>query len=178
MPLTETGVDGSALTGQNEVEVVKRVKTFCWRPRKGCTKEDEILFSAAPQNKTGGNGLTGPAEVVTDDMTSSLDESDDLDSDVEDCSMPTDTVFPELKTASHYEKEDWDKELADSKYSDNPYDFEDVIHCGSFQDQDPMASCSLQEEPLYDPSLHHVAPLTVSQLQAVLVDGQFDDAVD
>ncbi|XP_053152987.1 coordinator of PRMT5 and differentiation stimulator isoform X4 [Hemicordylus capensis] len=154
MPLTETGVDGSALTGQNEVEVVKRVKTFCWRPRKG------------------------PAEVVTDDMTSSLDESDDLDSDVEDCSMPTDTVFPELKTASHYEKEDWDKELADSKYSDNPYDFEDVIHCGSFQDQDPMASCSLQEEPLYDPSLHHVAPLTVSQLQAVLVDGQFDDAVD
>uniref|UniRef100_A0A670YBP0 Uncharacterized protein n=1 Tax=Pseudonaja textilis TaxID=8673 RepID=A0A670YBP0_PSETE len=47
-----------------------------------------------------------------------------------------------------------------------------------FWDGNGQASYSVQEEPLYDPSLHHVAPLTLIHLKAVTEDGQFEDAVD
>lgn len=59
----------------------------------------------------------------------------------------------------------------------NTLDFEDVIHCGRFLDQEPVA-CSVREKPLYDPSLHHVAPVTWRQVETMPVEGQFDDAVD
>lgn len=57
-------------------------------------------------------------------------------------------------------------------------DLDDIIYCGSFWNGNGQAFYSVQEEPLYDPSLHHVAPLTLIHLKAVTEDGQFEDAVD
>ncbi|XP_062977546.1 coordinator of PRMT5 and differentiation stimulator-like [Elgaria multicarinata webbii] len=154
-------VDGSSFAREKEVEMAKKVKIFSWSPGKGL------------------------AESMVEKVTSPLKDSDDLESDLGDCeldgegcSMPTNTAFPEMKTTTQYEEEDWDKELAESENNNNPYGFEDVMHCGSFLDQNPAALCPIQDKPLYNPSLHHVAPLTLSRLEAMPVDGQFDDAVD
>ncbi|XP_066474393.1 coordinator of PRMT5 and differentiation stimulator [Tiliqua scincoides] len=162
-------IDGPILSRENKVEVVKRVMAFSWQPKKGL------------------------AEDMVDKASNTLDDSEDLESGAEDCysyddggslltddedSLLTDTDFPEIKTSLHYEKEDWDKELADYEYNSEPYDFDDIIHYESFQDQAAVAPCSLQGEPLYDPSSHHVAPLTWGPLETVTVDGQFDDATD
>lgn len=57
-------------------------------------------------------------------------------------------------------------------------DLDDIIYCGGFWDGSGEASYSVHEEPLYDPSLHHVAPLTLIHLKAVTEDGQFEDAID
>ncbi|XP_061477752.1 coordinator of PRMT5 and differentiation stimulator isoform X2 [Rhineura floridana] len=93
---------GRILEQREEVEV-KRVKTFSWRPGKGLE------------------------EGVVEKVTSAVEEFEDLKSDCEDwdsgdedCSVLTDTAFLEVETISHYEEEDWDKELADSE-NNNPY---------------------------------------------------------
>ncbi|XP_032994637.1 coordinator of PRMT5 and differentiation stimulator [Lacerta agilis] len=157
LPEQRKKADASAFAEQEEFEVVK---TFSWRHGKGL------------------------AEHAMEKAKSALEEWEDFESpyedsesDGEDLSVPTDTAFIETKTVSHYVEEDWDKELEENENNSNPYDFEDVIHCGGFLDQEPVA-CSVQEKPLYDPSLHHVAPVIWRQVETMPVEGQFDDAVD
>ncbi|KAJ6656487.1 hypothetical protein lerEdw1_003775 [Lerista edwardsae] len=163
----EIGIDGPILARENKVEVVKRVTPFSWWPKKGVA-----------------SFFLGLAEDIVDQVSNTLDDSEDLESDAEntylddDNSELIDSDFPEITTTFHYEKEDWDKELEEYEYNNKPYDFDDIIHCESFQDQAQIASCSFQGEPLYDPSSHHVAPLTWGPLESVTVDGQFDDAAD
>ncbi|KAM6474450.1 coordinator of PRMT5 and differentiation stimulator isoform 3-T3 [Liasis olivaceus] len=152
-------VNGSTTIGQEEVEV-KRAKSFIWSPGK----ETVVAKISTPED--------------SDDFEDFPSENEDWELIGEDCSMPTLTVFPEMKPVSLYEEEDWDKELADSENNKNPYDLDDIIHCGGFLDGNPEAFCSVQEEPLYDPSLYHVAPLTLIHLEAVIEDGQFEDAAD
>ncbi|XP_039199529.1 coordinator of PRMT5 and differentiation stimulator isoform X1 [Crotalus tigris] len=114
-----------------------------------------------------------------DDFEDFQSENEDWESVDEYCSVATETVFPEMKTVTQYEEEeDWDKEMADSENNKNSYDLDDIIYCGGFRDGNGEASYSVHEEPLYDPSLHHVAPLTLIHLKAVTEDGQFEDAVD
>ncbi|XP_060109510.1 coordinator of PRMT5 and differentiation stimulator [Heteronotia binoei] len=120
-------------------------------------------------------------DSVAEDNEDILEDIRDLELDAEDLegySVPADIAFPEKNPVSNYEAEDWDKELAEIEYNNNPYDTDDVIFCGSVQDQNPVALCSVQEEPLYDPSSHHVAPVTVRRQKTKPVNGQFDDAVD
>ncbi|XP_077184845.1 coordinator of PRMT5 and differentiation stimulator [Paroedura picta] len=155
-PGRRTEVDASAATGQGEV--VKRV-TFDWKPGKDV-----------------GDNEADEDEIILEDIEDL--ELDDEDLENEDYSVPADTAFPEKNSTSHYEPEDWDKELAESESNKNPYDSDDVIFCGNAQDRDPVALCSVQEEPLYDPSSHHVAPVTLKHQKTKPVDGQFDDAVD
>ncbi|KAF7246862.1 Coordinator of PRMT5 and differentiation stimulator, partial [Varanus komodoensis] len=141
--------------------MAKKVESFIWRPGKDLAE--------------------GVVEVVAEPLEDIGDwESDfgEWESDDEDCNMLPNTVSPEMKTTSQYEKEDWDKELAEYEHNNNPYELEDVIHCGSFLDQDPAEFCVIHCKPLYDPSLDHAAPLTLSQLETMPVDGQFDDAAD
>ncbi|XP_060616919.2 coordinator of PRMT5 and differentiation stimulator [Anolis sagrei] len=162
----EQRVDGSAFAVQKEIEVAK---IFGWKPRK--------VFL----------GLMGRVGEKATDTYSDAESFEDLETDSEECwesggedsSGPiTSTTSPEMKVTLQHEKEDWDSELADTENGNNPYDFEDFIHCGDFLVKDQTASYSVQGHLLYDPSLHHVAPLTLKHIEAVLVDGQFDDAVD
>ncbi|XP_042309599.1 coordinator of PRMT5 and differentiation stimulator isoform X1 [Sceloporus undulatus] len=156
--------DGSAFAVQKEIEMLK---IFSWQPSKDLA--GSVVEKASDTLKD------------SDDFGDLKSDSEDLEweSCGEDDSVPTtSTTFPEMKIILQYEKEDWDKELADKENINNPYDFDDVIQSEDFLDQDPAAPCSVQGQPFYDPSLHHVAPLTLKQVEAVLVDGQFDDAVD
>ncbi|NWW98426.1 COPRS protein, partial [Caloenas nicobarica] len=82
-------------------------------------------------------------------------------------------TFPELQTASVYEVEDWDKELEDSECS--PYDAGDLC-CGSFQENNLLASYSWREDSFYNPGCHHAASLTFTPPVRVTEIGQFDDA--
>ncbi|XP_039199530.1 coordinator of PRMT5 and differentiation stimulator isoform X2 [Crotalus tigris] len=156
-------VNGSFITEQEEVEV-KKAKTFIWRPGKGLTEKVEAKINTLED---------------CDDFEDFQSENEDWESVDEYCSVATETVFPEMKTVTQYEEEeDWDKEMADSENNKNSYDLDDIIYCGGFRDGNGEASYSVHEEPLYDPSLHHVAPLTLIHLKAVTEDGQFEDAVD
>ncbi|NXS68043.1 COPRS protein, partial [Pandion haliaetus] len=87
--------------------------------------------------------------------------------------MPETVTFPELQTASVYEMEDWDKELEDSEC--NPYDAGD-LHCGSFQENNLLASYSWQEDLFYNPGCHHAACLAFTPPVRMTETGQFDDA--
>ncbi|XP_058028793.1 coordinator of PRMT5 and differentiation stimulator isoform X3 [Ahaetulla prasina] len=155
-------VNGSSITEQEEVEV-KKAKAFIWRPGKGLIEKVEAKISNLEDS---------------DDFEDFQSENEEWKSDYEDYDVATQTVFPEMKTVIQYEEEDWDKEMEDSENNKNSYDLDDIIYCGSFWDGNGQASYSVQEEPLYDPSLHHVAPLTLIHLKAVTEDGQFEDAVD
>ncbi|XP_015280190.1 PREDICTED: coordinator of PRMT5 and differentiation stimulator [Gekko japonicus] len=174
IPGQRTEVDASAATGQGEV--VKRV-TFNWKPRK---EDGERLFSAA-HLETRGSILTDVEDSLAEEDEIILEDIKDLDDEElenEAYNVPTDTAFPEKNPTSHYEAEDWDKELAEIEYNNSPYDSEDLIFHGKMQDWDPVALCSIKEEPLYDPSACHVAPMTLRHRKTTPVDGQFEDAVD
>ncbi|KAM6474449.1 coordinator of PRMT5 and differentiation stimulator isoform 2-T2 [Liasis olivaceus] len=95
-------VNGSTTIGQEEVEV-KRAKSFIWSPGK----ETVVAKISTPED--------------SDDFEDFPSENEDWELIGEDCSMPTLTVFPEMKPVSLYEEEDWDKELADSENNKNPY---------------------------------------------------------
>ncbi|NWQ78797.1 COPRS protein, partial [Columbina picui] len=82
-------------------------------------------------------------------------------------------TFTELQNASAYEAEDWDKELEDAECS--PYDADD-LYCGSFQENNLLASYSWREDFFYNPSCHHAASLTFTPPVRVTEVGQFDDA--
>ncbi|XP_026536564.1 coordinator of PRMT5 and differentiation stimulator isoform X2 [Notechis scutatus] len=153
---------GRSLDCREEVEV-KKAKAFIWRPWKGLTEKVEAKISTLEDS---------------DDFEDFQSENEDWKSDDEDYDVATQTVFPEMTAVTQYEEEDWDKEMEDSENNKNSYDLDDIIYCGSFWDGNGQASYSVQEEPLYDPSLHHVAPLTLIHLKAVTEDGQFEDAVD
>ncbi|XP_063152623.1 coordinator of PRMT5 and differentiation stimulator [Candoia aspera] len=155
-------INGSTIIGQEEVEV-KKAKTFIWSCGKGLS-ESVVANISTPED--------------SDNFEDFQSENEDWELVGEGSSVPTHTVFPEMKPASLDEEEDWDKELADFESNKKPYDLDDIIHLGSFLDGNPEASYSVQEEPLYDPSLYHVAPLTLIHLKAVTEDGQFEDAVD
>ncbi|KAG8129360.1 hypothetical protein E2320_016045 [Naja naja] len=155
-------VNGSSITEQEEVEV-KKAKAFIWRPWKGLTEKVEAKINTLEDS---------------DDFEDYQSENENWKSDDEDYDVATQTVFPEMTEVTQYEEEDWDKEMGDSENNKNSYDLDDIIYCGSFWDGNGQASYSVQEEPLYDPSLHHVAPLSLIHLKAVTEDGQFEDAVD
>ncbi|NXY85280.1 COPRS protein, partial [Alcedo cyanopectus] len=76
-------------------------------------------------------------------------------------------------SAAVHEAEDWDKELEDSE--SNPYDAGD-FHCGSFQENNLLASYSWQENWFYNPECHHAACLTFTPPGRMTETGQFDDA--
>ncbi|NXN15543.1 COPRS protein, partial [Indicator maculatus] len=82
-------------------------------------------------------------------------------------------TLPVLQTACVYEAEDWDKELEDSEC--NPYDADD-FQCGSFQENNLLASYSWQEDSFYNPGCHHAASITFTPPVRVTEIGQFDDA--
>ncbi|NXL93100.1 COPRS protein, partial [Alectura lathami] len=86
---------------------------------------------------------------------------------------PEDATFPEPQAASMYEVEDWDKELEDAECS--PYDAGD-LYCGSFQENNLLASYSLREDSWYNPCCHHAAHLAFTLPVRVTEVGQFDDA--
>uniref|UniRef100_A0A8C3CP85 Uncharacterized protein n=1 Tax=Cairina moschata TaxID=8855 RepID=A0A8C3CP85_CAIMO len=50
------------------------------------------------------------------------------------------------------------------------------LYCGSFQENNPLVSHSLQEESLYNPCCHHAASLAFTLPVRVTEIGQFDDA--
>ncbi|XP_070592103.1 coordinator of PRMT5 and differentiation stimulator isoform X2 [Erythrolamprus reginae] len=152
-------VNGSSITEQQEVEI-KKAKTFIWKPWKELTEKVEAKISNLEDS---------------DDFEDFQSENEDCKSDNEDYNI---AVFPEMTTVTQYEEEDWDKEMEESENNKNSYDLDDIIYCGSFWDGNGQASSSVQEEPLYDPSLHHVAPLSLIHLKAMTEDGQFEDAVD
>uniref|UniRef100_A0A2D4HMN2 Coordinator of PRMT5 and differentiation stimulator n=1 Tax=Micrurus lemniscatus lemniscatus TaxID=129467 RepID=A0A2D4HMN2_MICLE len=154
-------VNGSPITEQEEVEV-KKAKAFIWRPWKELTEKVEAKISTLEDS---------------DDFEDFQSEND-WKSDDEDYDVATQTVFPEMTAVTQYEEEDWDKEMEDSENNKNSYDLDDIIYCGSFWDGSGQASYSVQEEHLYDPSIHHVAPLILIHLKTVTEDGQFEDAVD
>ncbi|NXE75115.1 COPRS protein, partial [Cochlearius cochlearius] len=87
--------------------------------------------------------------------------------------MPEAVTFPEMQTASVYEVEDWDKELEDSECS--PYDAGD-LHCGSFQENNLLASYTWREDSFYNPGCHHAACLAFTPPVRMTETGQFDDA--
>ncbi|OXB77037.1 UNVERIFIED_CONTAM: hypothetical protein H355_014859 [Colinus virginianus] len=98
-------------------------------------------------------------------------EMEDLCSKIS--SMPEDITFPQQQAAPAYEVEDWDKELEEAECS--PYDPGD-IYCGSFQENNLLASYSLPEDSLYNPCCHHAACLAFTLPVRVTEVGQFDDA--
>ncbi|NXX23089.1 COPRS protein, partial [Podargus strigoides] len=87
--------------------------------------------------------------------------------------MPEAVTFPELQTTSVYEAEDWDAELEDSE--SNPYDAADV-YCGSFQENNLLASDSRREDSFYNPGCHHRDCIAFTRPVRVTESGQFDDA--
>ncbi|XP_008112588.2 coordinator of PRMT5 and differentiation stimulator [Anolis carolinensis] len=162
----EQRVDGSAFAVQKEIEVVK---IFSWKPGK-------VFLDLMRRVGEKATDTFSDAESFED---LEIDSEEYWESDGEDSSVPTtSTTSPEMKVTPQHEKEDWDAEVADTENRNNPYDFDDIIHCGDCSAKDQAAPYSVQGHLLYDPSLHHVAPLTLKHIEAVLVDGQFDDAVD
>ncbi|NXJ07452.1 COPRS protein, partial [Odontophorus gujanensis] len=87
--------------------------------------------------------------------------------------VPEDITFPQQQAASTYEVEDWDKELEEAEC--NPYDAGD-IYCGSFQENNLLASYSLREDSLYSPCCHHAACVAFTLPVRMTEVGQFDDA--
>ncbi|XP_061233323.1 coordinator of PRMT5 and differentiation stimulator isoform X2 [Neopsephotus bourkii] len=151
---------------QNERE------TMTWKPRKerllknipgvldGESEESEFSDTSHNESDTGGS------PVCTGHAHSDLE---DLDGELSNMSVAV--TYPELQTAAAHEVEDWDKELEDY----DPYDAGD-FHCGSFQENNPLASYSWQEDSFYVPSCHHAASLAFKPPFRMTETGQFDDA--
>ncbi|NXF08380.1 COPRS protein, partial [Smithornis capensis] len=72
-----------------------------------------------------------------------------------------------------YELEDWDKELEESAWS--PYDADD-FSCGSFQENNLLASYVWKEDWFYNPSCHHRVCFSPPPVSRKVENGQFDDA--
>ncbi|XP_028940886.1 coordinator of PRMT5 and differentiation stimulator [Antrostomus carolinensis] len=127
-------------------------KTMIWKPRRGKPK---ILG----KNK---------ADI---ENTSVYPDLEDLD--VEFSSKLEALTFTELKTASYYEVEDWEKELEELER--DPYNADDFC-CGSFQENNLLASYSWQEDLYYTPACHHAASFAFTPPVRTTEIGQFDDA--
>ncbi|XP_065591716.1 coordinator of PRMT5 and differentiation stimulator [Cyrtonyx montezumae] len=138
------------------------------------TEADECLLKNIPCVLDGDSEGSefSDISVYEDDIDLHLNsEMEDLCSEIS--SMPEDITFPQQQAASTYEVEDWDKELEEAEC--NPYDAGD-IYCGSFQENDLLASCSLREDSLYNPCCHHAACVAFTLPVRMTEVGQFDDA--
>ncbi|XP_068769671.1 coordinator of PRMT5 and differentiation stimulator [Struthio camelus] len=145
-----------------------------WRPRKECllknipniadNEAQEGEFPDIPHYEKDASGSPVESAHFCPDLE---------DSDGEASSMPEAAAFPELQTASEYEVEDWDKELEDSEFT--PYDAGD-LHCGSFQENNLLASYSWREDSFYNPGCHHAACVAFTSPIRMTETGQFDDA--
>ncbi|KAM6345053.1 coordinator of PRMT5 and differentiation stimulator [Alca torda] len=146
-----------------------------WKPRKECllknipnvldSESEESEFSDNSHNENDVSGSPVDCVHIHSDL-------EDLDGEVS--SMSEAVTFPELQTASLYEaEEDWDKELENSEC--NPYDAGD-LHCGSFQENNLLASYSWREDSFYNPSCHHAACFAFTSPVRMTETGQFDDA--
>ncbi|XP_030362513.1 coordinator of PRMT5 and differentiation stimulator [Strigops habroptila] len=166
-----------------EEQLLNKRETMTWKPRKGkpemlgqnkveCllknmpnvpdSESEESEFSDTSHNE---NGIGGsPAHCVHAHA-----DLEDLDEEVSTMSVAV--TSPELQTAAVHDVEDWDKELEDY----NPYDAGD-FHCGSFQENNPLASYSWQEDSFYNPGCHHAASLAFTPPFRMTETGQFDDA--
>ncbi|XP_074778322.1 coordinator of PRMT5 and differentiation stimulator-like [Athene noctua] len=157
-------------TSFEEEQLPNKRETMTWKPRKEWllknipnvldSESEESEFSGVSQNE---NVSGSPVDLYPD--------LEDLGG--EDSSMPEAVTFPELQTASVYEVEDWDEELGDSEC--NPYDPGD-LYCGSFQENNLLASYSWQEDSFYNPDCHHAACLSFTPPVRMTEAGQFDDA--
>nr|XP_021122992.1 coordinator of PRMT5 and differentiation stimulator isoform X2 [Anas platyrhynchos]XP_038021432.1 coordinator of PRMT5 and differentiation stimulator isoform X2 [Anas platyrhynchos]XP_038021433.1 coordinator of PRMT5 and differentiation stimulator isoform X2 [Anas platyrhynchos] len=156
-----------------------------WKPRKvnpiilGQTKADECLRKNIPRvlDSDSEESEFSDTSSYEDDVGRSsagyhvLPDLEDLNCEISN--MLENVTSPEQQSASVYEVEDWDKELEESE--SNPYDAGD-LYCGSFQENNPLVSYSLQEESLYNPCCHHAASLAFTLPVRVTEIGQFDDA--
>ncbi|KAM6049973.1 coordinator of PRMT5 and differentiation stimulator isoform 2-T2 [Theristicus caerulescens] len=157
-----------------EEQLPNKRETITWKPRKECllknipnvldNESEESEFSDISHNENDVSGSPVDGVHIHPDL-------EDLGGEVS--SMPEAVTFPELQTASVYEVEDWDKELEDSEC--NPYDAGD-LHCGSFQENNLLASYSWREDSFYNPGCHHAACLAFTPPVRMTETGQFDDA--
>lgn len=167
-------------TSFEEEQPPNKKETMTWKPTEvkpkilGQTKADECLL----KNILCVLDSDSEGSEFSDISACEDDVSLHTDTDMEDlCGelsrMPEDVTFPQQQTASTYEVEDWDKELEESECS--PYDAGD-LYCGSFQENNLLASYSFREDSLYNPCCHHAACLAFTLPVRMTEVGQFDDA--
>ncbi|XP_010135586.1 PREDICTED: coordinator of PRMT5 and differentiation stimulator [Buceros rhinoceros silvestris] len=173
-------------TSLEEEQLPNKSKTMTWKPRRGKPKipgqnkaeeyflksfrnvcdseseESELCDTSPNENDVSGSPV---------DCVDSPPHLDDWGSGVS--SVPDAITFPEPQTASVYEPEDWDKELEQSECG--PYDADD-FYCGSFQENNLLASYSWQDDSFYNPVHHHAASLVFTPPVGITEPGQFDDA--
>ncbi|XP_009878543.1 PREDICTED: coordinator of PRMT5 and differentiation stimulator [Charadrius vociferus] len=170
-----------------EEQLPNKRETMIWKPRKGKpklleqNKADKCLLKNIPNVLDSESEESEFSDIShnENDLSGSPVDCDHIRPDLEDLDgevtgMPEAITFPEVQTASVYEaEEDWDKEL---EYSEcNPYDADD-LYCGSFQENNLLASYSWQEDSFYNPSCHHAACFAFVPPVRVTETGQFDDA--
>ncbi|XP_057274633.1 uncharacterized protein LOC130604254 [Pezoporus wallicus] len=179
------GVMAGAIESESfeEEGLLNERETITWKPRKdkpkitGQNKAEHLLKSIPGvldrESEEGEFSDTSHNESDTDGSPARIGHthSDLEDLDGEGSSMSMAVTYPELQTAAVHEVEDWDKELEDC----NPYDAGD-FHCGSFQENNPLASYSWQEDSVYIPGCHHAASLAFTPPFRMTETGQFDDA--
>ncbi|XP_061867155.1 coordinator of PRMT5 and differentiation stimulator [Colius striatus] len=152
----------------DEEQLPNKRETMTWKPQK------EYLLKNIPNVLDSEFEESEFSDTCHDEGDVSgfpFDSGDLEDLDGEVSSMPVAVTFSKLQTSS--ELEDWDKELEDSECS--PYDDGD-LHCGSFQENNLLASYSWQEDSFYNPGCHHAACIAFTPPVRVTVFGQFDDA--
>ncbi|XP_027510291.1 coordinator of PRMT5 and differentiation stimulator isoform X1 [Corapipo altera] len=168
------GVMAGAVDATNceEKQLPNKRETMIWKPRKECLLDN---IPNVPDSKSEESEASDASHSEGDDSVSPddwynvhfyLDEEDD-----EVYSIPD---SPKLQSASEYEVEDWDKELEESAYG--PYDADD-LSCGSFQENNVLASYVWNEDWFYSPGCHHTACFVSPPRVSTRVEsGQFDDA--
>nr|XP_025954869.1 coordinator of PRMT5 and differentiation stimulator [Dromaius novaehollandiae] len=148
--------------------------TATWKPRKECLPKNIPNIADSEAQESEFSDISHYEKDVSGSSVESAHFCSDLeDWDGEASSVPGAAVFPELQTAAEYEVEDWDKELEDSEF--NPYDAGD-LHCGSFQENNLLASYSWREDSVYNPGCHHAACVAFTSPIRMTETGQFDDA--
>ncbi|XP_071619998.1 coordinator of PRMT5 and differentiation stimulator isoform X2 [Heliangelus exortis] len=157
-----------------EEQLPNERKTMTWKLRKECLLKDipDVLDSESEESELSDSSHN------EGECSASPVQCDNLHPDLEDLvaeisGMPEAVTSPEPKAMSAYEVEDWDKELEDSEC--DPYDADD-FHCGSFQENNLLASYSWQVDSFYNPGCHHAASLAYTPPVRVTEAGQFDDA--
>ncbi|XP_075025686.1 coordinator of PRMT5 and differentiation stimulator [Calonectris borealis] len=159
-----------------EEQLPNKRETMTWKPRKECLLKNipNVIDSESEESEFSDISHTeNDVSVSPVDCVPIRPDPEDLGGEVS--RMPEAVTSPELQTAAVYEVEDWDKELEDSEC--NPYDAGD-LHCGSFQENNLLASYSWREDSFYNPGCHHAACLAFTPPVRMTETGQFDDADD
>ncbi|XP_075297290.1 coordinator of PRMT5 and differentiation stimulator [Opisthocomus hoazin] len=152
-------------TSFEEEQLPSKRETMTWKPRKECLLENIPNV----QNESGESEFSDSSHDEEDVSSSSVDCVHILP-DLEELGGEVSSM---LEAVTFQEVEDWDKELEESEC--NPYDADD-LYCGSFQENNLLASCSQQEDLFYSPCCHHAAHLNFTQPVRMTEFGQFDDA--